>query len=270
MGNNTASNVQEVTTNFIEAAIAAYLGSNVKVYYTSMTTKKPEFLERKLDVFQLYFYAGKQECTCKLQLRSLADITLEHLTKLAVMAMQSKYITEVIPAYRIQVGDVSKDREKTFVQVFCKDIEHYLYIFNDFRLVLHCAETTAEVPIENQVEIIDFLREESYAIPFRGVDLVKAGIAEYIREDKFIEKPEALKKYKVFIEGYAVTGGSANARQMIGPGDQYEWEGETFEDACRNAVIGCEMSMENYDAKRNTYWGCRFFDNYMDARKSFG
>lgn len=33
----------------------------------------------------------------------------------------------------------------------------------------------------NQIAIIDYLRSKSYNLPFRGVDLIESGIAEYVK-----------------------------------------------------------------------------------------
>lgn len=75
-----------------------------------------------------------------------------------------------------------------------------------------------------------------------------------------------MKKFEVWSEGYAATGESGDA---VFHGN---FEGETF----RDAVISFKNSLTNphsiscIDIDRMTFWGCRFFDNEIDARKSFG
>lgn len=70
-------------------------------------------------------------------------------------------------------------------------------------------------------------------------------------------------KYQVWLEGYAASGDSSTA-YFVG-----EFEGESFEQACATAAK--QLSEPKlYDPKRNTYWGCSFYDNEKDARKSFG
>ena len=71
-------------------------------------------------------------------------------------------------------------------------------------------------------------------------------------------------KFKVYTEGYACSGDSAKA-QYLG-----EFEGETFKEACKEALKQKSWDMRYYDDKNNTYWACGFFDNEEDAIKSFG
>ena len=71
------------------------------------------------------------------------------------------------------------------------------------------------------------------------------------------------------MEGYLATGGHSNAQQLVNK-NEILWEGESFESACENALNALKWDIKYYDKERNTYWGCRFFDNETDARKSFG
>jgi hypothetical protein len=77
-------------------------------------------------------------------------------------------------------------------------------------------------------------------------------------------------KSQVWIEGYAATGEHGGAQQLVTPDGKTEWEGETFKEVVKNALKELEWSMGYYDEEKNTYWGCRFFDNEIEARKSFG
>ncbi len=67
-------------------------------------------------------------------------------------------------------------------------------------------------------------------------------------------------KFDVWEEGYVITGNSANASFNC------TVEGDSFKEACMERY----REDETYDPERNTRWGCRLFDNEVDARKSFG
>lgn len=71
-------------------------------------------------------------------------------------------------------------------------------------------------------------------------------------------------KFEVWIEGYACTGNSGTAEFL-----SIE-EADSFSEACKKALIRNGWDMSYYDEERNQYWGCRFFDNEIEARKSFG
>ena len=77
-------------------------------------------------------------------------------------------------------------------------------------------------------------------------------------------------KYQVWVEGFAATGESGKAFQLISPEGVSEWEGETFKDACQTAMKALGWNFKSYSEERNSYWACRFFDNEADARESFG
>lgn len=75
--------------------------------------------------------------------------------------------------------------------------------------------------------------------------------------------------YQVWIEGYAATGESAMAGRLTRKNEDTLWQGETFKAACENALRTLKWDMSYYNKERNTYWMCRFFDNEIDARRSF-
>lgn len=75
-------------------------------------------------------------------------------------------------------------------------------------------------------------------------------------------------KYEVWIEGYAATGEYAEASRLGEDGELFS--GNTFADACRNAIIKLKWNTNYYNEQSNSYWGCRFYDNEQDARRSFG
>ena len=73
------------------------------------------------------------------------------------------------------------------------------------------------------------------------------------------------KTYEVWSEGYAATGESAGARF------HGKFKGVTFRDAVESYINTLSPdSRKSFNGERLTYWGCRFFDNEQDARKSFG
>lgn len=47
-------------------------------------------------------------------------------------------------------------------------------------------------------------------------------------------------------------------------------EAETFQEACDKYAVENPDWASSYDSERLTHWGCRLFDNEMDARKAFG
>lgn len=80
-----------------------------------------------------------------------------------------------------------------------------------------------------------------------------------------------MNKYEIWNEGYTATGESGGAQQLTRENGDNLFEGETFKEACKNALIELDWDMDRYyDEERNTFWACRFFDNETDARKSFG
>ena len=74
-----------------------------------------------------------------------------------------------------------------------------------------------------------------------------------------------MKTYNIYMEGFRATGQSEPA-SLIGTED-----GETFKDACAKFMeYVYDPNSRFYDKERNTYWGCRLFDNMEDASRSFG
>ena len=83
---------------------------------------------------------------------------------------------------------------------------------------------------------------------------------------------EGTNEYQVWTEGYIATGEHGTAFQLnLTDQTCTLWKGDSFRGACVNALKSLDWEMDHYyDYARNTYWGCRFFDNEQDARKSFG
>lgn len=75
-----------------------------------------------------------------------------------------------------------------------------------------------------------------------------------------------MKTFEVWSEGYRATGESGTA-MLHG-----KFEGETFKDAviAYKDTVTDLYSRSCIDVENLKFWGCRFFDNELDARKSFG
>lgn len=74
------------------------------------------------------------------------------------------------------------------------------------------------------------------------------------------------KTFEVWTEGYAATGQTCEATF------HGKFEAETFKEAVilfRDSLSD-DYSKRCVDLDRMCFWGCRFFDNEIDARKSFG
>lgn len=70
--------------------------------------------------------------------------------------------------------------------------------------------------------------------------------------------------YHIWTEGYLATGGSG-AAILLG-----SVEANSFEEACHKVIKARNMDDSNYNREKLTYWGCKLFDNEIDARKNFG
>lgn len=74
-----------------------------------------------------------------------------------------------------------------------------------------------------------------------------------------------MRKFSIYIEGYAATGEQGKAR-FLGTA-----EGETFEKACQNFVAsGGFVEPHFYNKATNSYWSCRLYPSYEQAVKTFG
>lgn len=72
-----------------------------------------------------------------------------------------------------------------------------------------------------------------------------------------------MKLFDIWMEGFHINEGRTPGMYCG------QYSGNTFQEACAkwNDLCG---EPGYYDASRNTYYGCRFFDNEADARRSFG
>ena len=75
-----------------------------------------------------------------------------------------------------------------------------------------------------------------------------------------------MKKFNIWMEGYQVAEGHGTAKFL---GTYFE---NTFSDACRKAAEDNlrHDEYDRFDPEDNSIWGCRLFDNEIDARESFG
>ncbi|MCU4630532.1 hypothetical protein KTJ53_12700 [Acinetobacter variabilis] len=71
--------------------------------------------------------------------------------------------------------------------------------------------------------------------------------------------------FQVWLEGHEATGSKTKA-VLLG-----DYEAESFSEAIKEACLKNKMDSRylSLDAEPS-YWGCRFFDNENDARKTFG
>ena len=70
--------------------------------------------------------------------------------------------------------------------------------------------------------------------------------------------------FEVWTEGYQATGERSPA-SFHGV-----FRAPTFADAVKRCVKEKKFDTRCFDPERLSYWGCRFFDNEADARRSFG
>lgn len=76
-----------------------------------------------------------------------------------------------------------------------------------------------------------------------------------------------MRTFEVWTEGFAVTGQSSQAHFWGSyPGDTFK---EAVESAIKNQYSQKDIE-RNYSPTKLTWWGCGFFDNEEEARKSFG
>ena len=75
-----------------------------------------------------------------------------------------------------------------------------------------------------------------------------------------VEQP---KKFDIWAEGYGASGQGGTACHF---GRAY---GKDFKEACIT-FFSVASRPGWFDPERMTHWGCRLFDNEIDARRSFG
>lgn len=96
------------------------------------------------------------------------------------------------------------------------------------------------------------------------VESYKLDEEEEIKAEKLEKK--RTKTISLWSEGFSVTGQSSDAT----------FHGTFKAKDLRDAIIQFRDSLDDeysksyIDLKRKTFWGCKFFDNESDARKSFG
>lgn len=78
------------------------------------------------------------------------------------------------------------------------------------------------------------------------------------------------KKYEIWMEGFSATGQEGKAQLVVS-----NIEAFSFHEACSihfSKLTKEESEYWSYSKQSNTWaiWGCRLFDNEIDARKNFG
>lgn len=80
-----------------------------------------------------------------------------------------------------------------------------------------------------------------------------------------IQQRKDSKIWDVWTEGYAATCEHGTATY------HGQWQGRTFKEAVGAYMLSQSPEMQKLiDLDRMTFWECRFFNNEVDARKSFG
>lgn len=71
--------------------------------------------------------------------------------------------------------------------------------------------------------------------------------------------------FNIWCEGYCATGQSSEA-QFMGT-----FEADSFKEACQKLYESMSPNDQSYfSSDKMRIWGCRLFDNEIDARRSFG
>ena len=70
--------------------------------------------------------------------------------------------------------------------------------------------------------------------------------------------------YEIWSEGYADNGGSRGAIHFGSA------VGKDFKDACRNYAKENPEFNKYFDEERMTWWGCKLYDNKVEASRTFG
>jgi hypothetical protein len=73
-----------------------------------------------------------------------------------------------------------------------------------------------------------------------------------------------MKEFEIWTEGFNITGQTSSACYWG------KFKTKTFKEAIEKALLAKDYEPKLYNPEELTYWGCKFFDNEVDARKSFG
>jgi len=74
-----------------------------------------------------------------------------------------------------------------------------------------------------------------------------------------------MKTFEIWMEGFLVSGMEGVPQKATKLGTI---EAETFDEACDLLCFRDEVS--SYDSTSKKVWGCKLYDNELDARKLFG
>lgn len=75
-----------------------------------------------------------------------------------------------------------------------------------------------------------------------------------------------MKRINLWVEGYAATGNQSSA-MFCGTYIAKDIQEAIYK---YKQTVTDPYSRRCFNLDNNTFWGCRFFDNEKDARKSFG
>lgn len=97
-------------------------------------------------------------------------------------------------------------------------------------------------------------------------EFLKSLCDKYLSEDDFtnLGSFNSIKTYSIWSEGYRANGDCGSATF------HGESKGNSFREACINFSKSNKEFLEYFDESDLTYWGCKLFDNKIDAKRRFG
>lgn len=141
-----------------------------------------------------------------------------------------------------------------------KTLEHYItgYWWNGVKLTSFMDKLPENVQVERICPgVVKYAVEEK-------PEVLEARRLEAERIERMSEYSDEVRSFEVWVEGYRATGEHARA-ELWGTASAHSFREAV---AIVYAVKGADPSYLDLD--RLSSWGCRFFDNEADARKSFG
>lgn len=173
-------------------------------------------------------------------------------------------------------GEGAKERAVRCAKLFCNESilnlqrqPESLYIFDEIK----CFKDI----IKELDSFIDDTPKESGRIIFLDMSNIKSvfrerGLtADQIRMQSYAvdDTQGELKKFIIWVEGYAATGESGTAH-VIGHGYGNNFDEAVEEFMSRTPNHGIKRNIYNSRRSNWNIWACDLFDNEKDARKSFG
>ena len=160
----------EFTKEDIAKIFGTYFGC--KVQRCNSKTGEPtcpdDIMDMNLDVYsQMVSYGRDGTWFYKLMLKRISEITDEHAIKVALLAVHGTNGTEQ--------SEVARFDDKVVVRLN-GNIEVGI-CFPSCHILVASVDNEEFLPVDRFTEIIEFLRDEQYMIPYKGSDLFEYGIA---------------------------------------------------------------------------------------------